>query len=117
MRRAAAPLLFLLLASCAGAAEQQRLSFATVQTLNPGVDARWVLEEFPSARGIDRGPEGRIRRIEYGVEDPQGKRRNLVLHFDEQEVLTHKQYSGRLVRPLETDPEASRITGVPSVRR
>jgi hypothetical protein len=107
----------LCLAACGCSGGAKRISYATVQTLNPGVDARWVLEEFPNARGVDRGPDGRIRSLQYGVDDPRGKRQTLVLHFDEHETLTRKDYSGRLVRPLGTDTQEARITGAPSQRR
>ena len=101
MRRLA-PLYALLLVGCGGMAAERRLSYANVQTLNPGVDGRWVLDEFPQASGVDRGPDGRIRRLSYGVTDPQGKPQTLNLWFDEREVLQRKDYSGPVVRPLPT---------------
>jgi hypothetical protein len=101
MRRLAL-LAALLLTSCGGLAASRRISYANVQTLNPGVDGRWVLEEFPEPSGVDRGPDGRIQRLSYGVTDPQGKPQTLNLWFDEHEVLQRKDYSGRVLRPLPT---------------
>jgi hypothetical protein len=89
--------------ACGGTPRERRLDFATVQTLNPGVDGRWVLEEFPQATNVERDARGRIRQVSYGVTDPQGKAQTLTLHFDENEVLTRKQYSGPLVRPRLVD--------------
>jgi hypothetical protein len=88
-----------LISACGGVPKEKRLDFATVQTLNPGVDGRWVLEEFPQASGVQRDASGKIRRLSYGVTDPQGKPQTLDLVFDENEILVRKDYSGRLLRP------------------
>jgi hypothetical protein len=89
----------LLLSACGSTPKDRRLDFATVQALNPGVDGKWVLEEFPQARDVGRDANGKIRRLSYAVTDPQGKPQTLNLMFDEQEVLVRKQYSGPLLRP------------------
>jgi hypothetical protein len=89
----------ILVSACGSTPKDRRLDFATVQTLNPGVDGKWVLEEFPQASNVDRDANGKIRRIDYGVTDPQGRPQTLNLMFDEQEVLVRKQYSGPLLRP------------------
>ena len=89
----------ILVSACGSTPKDRRLDFATVQTLNPGVDGKWVLEEFPQANNVDRDANGKIRRIDYGVTDPQGRPQTLNLMFDEQEVLVRKQYSGPLLRP------------------
>lgn len=93
----------------------RRMSFATVQTLNAGVDGRWILEEFPDAT-VERGPDGRLRRLAYAVEDPQGKGQRVTLTLDEREVLVRKEYSGNLVRADTPDPDAARHTAAPGGR-
>jgi hypothetical protein len=75
------------------------LTFAQAQALNPGVDGEWILAEYPTARQVQRHPNGRLRSLGYWVEDPAGKQRPLMLHFDESGVLVRKQYGGPLIRP------------------
>ena len=106
MRRASALLALLApaLAACGTVAPDKRLSYATVQALNPGVDGKWVLEEFPNTQRVERDPSGKIQRISYGVLDPQGKSKTLTLWFDQNEVLQRKEYSGQLVRPPPITP-------------
>lgn len=96
------------LAGCGSVAPDARLSYANVQTLNPGVDGRWVLEEFPQAAAVERDGAGRLRRLSYGVTDPTGKPRDLTLWFDANEVLERKEYSGTLVRPKAPEPMSGR---------
>ena len=109
MSRTASLLLPLLLAACSGIAVPgvKTLSFAEMQSLNPGVAASWILAEYPFARDVDRGPDGRVARMTYWVNDPTGKARGLVLKFDGNEVLSEKQYGGPLIRPPPT-PEAGK---------
>jgi len=112
-----APLVFVLLAGCGSLSSERRITYATVQSLNPGVDGEWILSEYPQARSVTRRPDGRLQRMEYRVEDPQGRGQQVVLHFDEFGVLARREYSGRLLRPLDPDPEAGRgITGKPRGR-
>jgi len=87
----------LLLAGCA-AGKGGRLSYANVQSLNPGVSARWVLQEFPQGQ-VARGPDGKVRSIRYRVTDPRGSPQTLELGFDANEMLREKRYSGGVVRP------------------
>jgi hypothetical protein len=121
MRALALPLLVLLtacgLTACGLTDKDRRISYATVQTLNPGVDGRWILEEFPHASGVTRRPDGTLQTIQYRVSDPQGRGQTLTLHFDEFGVLARKAYSGPLVKPLGPDPESQRgVTGKPRDR-
>lgn len=105
------------LAGCAstrkGPLTRPALSYGAVQTLNPGVDGRWILEEFPDARSVERTPDGRLQRLTYDVLDPQGKTRRVVLTMDAAEVLAQKDYTGPLVRPTSPDREAGRLTAAP----
>lgn len=84
-----------------------QLSYATVQALNPGVDGEWILSEYPFARQVNRRGNGTIQSLGYWVDDPQGRNRPLMLHFDERGVLREKQYGGPHVRP----PERSENVG------
>jgi hypothetical protein len=109
--------LALLLTACGMMPTDERITYATVQTLNPGVDGAWILQEHPEARNVVRAANGRVQRLEYRVTDPQGRGQTLVLHFDEFGILERKEYSGRLLKPLDADPEAQRgITGKPRDR-
>jgi hypothetical protein len=85
------------LAGC-GSGPARSLSFAQMQSLNPGVHAGWVLEEYPFARP-ERGPDGRVRTVRLPVTDPQGRPQSVTLAFDANEVLVEKRYSGPIVRP------------------
>ena len=76
----------------------RKLSYAQVQSLNPGVQASWILEEFPSGQ-VTRTPDGRVQTIVYRVSDPHGKDQTLRLGFDERGILRDKQYSGRVLMP------------------
>jgi hypothetical protein len=90
------------LAGCAGGPTRS-LSFAQMQSLNPGVSAAWVLEEYPFGR-VEHGPDGRVRSVRYPVTDPQGRAHSVTLTFDGNEVLASKSYSGPIVRPPATGP-------------
>lgn len=86
----------LLLSSC-GTSVGGRMSYAQVQTLNPGVEAEWVAREYPFGQ-VRRGPDGRIQSIRYRVHDPQGATQTLLLEFDARGILTRKVYSGGVRR-------------------
>ena len=75
------------------------MSFASMQAINPGVEGDWVVAEYPFAKNVSRRPDGSLKSLGYQVEDPQGKGRPLMLHFDETGMLVRKQYGGPLVRP------------------
>ncbi len=100
---ALALLIVLGLSACGtfAAPTDKHMSYAVVQALNPGVDGEWVLSEYPYAREVQRRPDGSLQRLGYWVDDPQGKSRPLMLHFDAAGVLVQKQYGGPHVRPPE----------------
>lgn len=75
------------------------LTFAQMQSLNRGVRADWVLAEYPFARNIQRRADGTVAQMGYLVADPLDDTQTLVLHFDTAGVMTHKQYSGPIIRP------------------
>jgi hypothetical protein len=95
----------LLLVACAGGPGGRRLSFAQMQSLNPGVSGEWILDEYPFAGRVDRRPDGTLRSMRYPVEDPLGRGQSVELEFDERGVLSEKRYSGPYVRPPK-DPKA-----------
>ena len=89
-----------------GAAKKGTLSFGQEQTINAGVSAQWLLQEFPFAKNIRRHGCGSVAQMGYRVTDPQNKGHNLTLFFDERGILVRKHYDGPLVRsPVEPDPE------------
>ncbi len=98
-----------LLAACTtfAAPTESQMSFATMQSLNPGVDGEWILAEYPYARDVTRRPGGRLQSMGYWVQDPQGTSRPLMLHFDAQGRLVRKEYGGPLVRPPEPTGSAA----------
>ena len=79
------------------------MTYASMQAINPGVDAEWIMAEYPFARSVKRRPDGSLESMGYWIEDPQGKNRPLMLHFDQAGVLARKQYGGPNVRPPEKD--------------
>ena len=101
--------LLLVLPACGSFASptQDQLSYAQVQALNVGVEGDWILSEFPFARNVVRRSDGTICSLGYWVDDPQGRSRPLMLHFDANGILERKQYGGPHVRP----PERSENVG------
>ena len=59
-----------------------KLSYAQVQSLNPGVPAGWVLSECPFGKVTRVAGRGRSRRSRTRVEDPRGQAQSLRLEFD-----------------------------------
>lgn len=90
----------------------ERMSFAQMQALNPGVSGDWVLYEHPYARDVVRDPGTRsVRRLSYWVDDPRGDSRPLMLHFDDRGVLARKEYGGPIIRPPQPDENDFSIGG------
>jgi hypothetical protein len=84
------------------------LSFAQMQSINPGVSADWLLQEYPFGRVARRHPGGAVAQLGYQVTDPQNKGRSLTLFFDEAGILARKSYAGPFVRPpIETNAQGS----------
>lgn len=84
-----------------------QLTYAQVQAFNPGVEGEWILSEYPFARDVVRRADGSICSMGFWVDDPQGRSRPLMLHFDANGILERKEYGGPHVRP----PERSENVG------
>ncbi len=96
--------LVLLLASCSTpfrGPNTDTLSFAQMQSLNPGVSARWILSEYPFARDIQRRSDGTVAQMGYLVTDPLDDGRAVLLLFDANGIMREKRYGGPIIRPPE----------------
>lgn len=99
--RLAAFFLLLALAACSSVRGPgtDTLSFAQMQSINPGVSVEWLLREFPFARDIRRRPDGSIAEMGYLVVDPREDTRPVLLLIDPQGRVAQKRYGGPIVRP------------------
>ena len=86
------------LVGCGAGPSSNRLTYAQVQALNPGVTADWVLAEYPGG-SVQRDQAGRVRMTEHGVTDPYGKGQSLFLEYDARGVCVKKTYTGAVLRP------------------
>jgi len=113
--RSALLLPFLLsgLAGCGSVASPtaSKMTYASMQAINPGVDGDWILSEYPFARNIKRRRDGSLLSLGYWIEDPQGQTRPLMLHFDAENILVRKQYGGPNVRPPEQNSGGLKVGG------
>lgn len=75
------------------------LAYADVQAVQPGLTAPQVLDAYGQPARIDRGPDGRVRAIEYAASDARGSNARLYLDFDAREVLVRKRFTGAATRP------------------
>jgi hypothetical protein len=77
----------------------KELAYADVQAVQPGLTASQVLDAYGRPARVDRGPDGRVRAIEYAATDARGAGARLLLEFDAREVLVRKRYTGAVTRP------------------
>ena len=82
-----------------GLSKDTGLSFAQVQSIQPGLSAAQVRDAFGAPLNMARGSDGRVTRMEYVALDAKKSRERLVLGFDEREILVTKTYSGEILRP------------------
>ena len=75
------------------------LSFAQVQTIQPGLSAAQIKDAFGPPLNLYRGEGGRVTRMEYAALDAKQSRSRLNLDFDAREILVTKTYTGEIVRP------------------
>ncbi len=100
MRTPAAVLAAVLaVAGCKALEPAKDLSYGQVQAIQPGITASQVLDAYGSPGRMDRGPDGKVRAMEYPTVDPKGSRARLILDFDPNEVLLRKSYTGDIARP------------------
>ena len=106
------PLLALAACSSVRGPGTDTLTFAQMQSINPGVSASWLLEEFPFARDIRRRPDGSIAEMGYLVVDPREDTRPVLLLIDPQGRVAEKRYGGPIIRPppLGGEPPADSAT-------
>lgn len=71
------------------------LSYAQVQTIQNGLTAGQIRDAFGEPGGLERGPDGKVRRMSYPALDAQSNRARLTLEFDAREMLVRKDFSGR----------------------
>ena len=75
------------------------LSFAQVQTIQPGLSAAQIKDAFGAPLNLYRGEGGRVTRMEYAALDAKKSRSRLNLDFDAREILVTKTYTGEIVQP------------------
>lgn len=91
----------LLLAGCRtvgrglGIEKGTELSYGQVQTIHPGLTAGQIRDAFGDPATLERGPDGKIRRMSYPTLDAQSNRARLNLEFDAREQLLHKTFTGQ----------------------
>jgi hypothetical protein len=87
----------LALAGCSSLGLQKgtELSYGQVQTIQLGLTAGQIRDAFGEPAGLDRGPDGKIRRMTYPTLDAQSSKARLNLEFDAREVLIRKDYTGK----------------------
>ena len=71
------------------------------------IDDHVIVGAYPFARDVVRRADGSICSMGFWVDDPQGRSRPLMLHFDANGILERKEYGGPHVRP----PERSENVG------
>jgi hypothetical protein len=77
----------------------RELAYADVQAVQPGLTAPQVLDAYGQPARVERGPDGRVRAIEYAASDARGSNARLYLDFDAREVLVRKRFTGAATRP------------------
>ena len=85
--------------SSLGISKSSDLSFAQVQTIQPGLSAAQIKDAFGTPLNVSRGDGGRVTRMEYAALDAKQSRSRLILDFDAREILVTKTYTGEIVRP------------------
>ena len=82
-----------------GLSSATQLTYAQVQTIQPGLSAAQVRDSFGPPMSAARGSDGRVSRMEYVAMDAKQARARLILEFDGRETLVTKTYTGEVVRP------------------
>lgn len=82
-----------------GLSSATQLSYAQVQSIQPGLSASQIRDSFGPPMSAARGADGRVTRMEYVALDARQSRARLILDFDGRETLVTKTYTGEVVRP------------------
>jgi hypothetical protein len=98
MRAAALLVAILCLAACRSGRGAE-LTYGQVQSIHPGLTADQVIDAFGPASRMDRGPDGRVRTMDYAAQDGRGNGARLMLEFDERQVLVSKRFTGAVTKP------------------
>jgi hypothetical protein len=85
-------------AGCRGG-KGAELSYGQVQSIHSGLTAEQVIDAFGPAGRVDRGPDGKVRAMDYAAQDGRGNNARLFLEFDEREVLVTKRFTGAVTKP------------------
>jgi len=78
-----------------GLKKGNELSYAQVQTIQNGLTAGQIRDAFGEPGGLERGADGKIRRMSYPALDAQSNSARLTLEFDARETLVRKTFSGK----------------------
>lgn len=103
-RLLAAAALLPLLVACGGmralgGRSGSELTYAQVQTIQPGLTAAQIVDAFGAAGRAQRGPDGKVLVLDYAALDAQNGHQRLVLGFDASERLIEKRFSGGTLKP------------------
>jgi hypothetical protein len=82
-----------------GGRSGDELSYAQVQSIQPGLTATQVLDSFPSPGRMSRGPNGKVTELDYAAMDAKQGKARLVLGFDANEVLVSRRFTGAPLKP------------------
>jgi hypothetical protein len=93
-----ASLALLALGACRGGGGSE-LSYGQVQSVHPGLTADQVVDAFGPPFRADRGPDGRVRTMEYAATDGRGSRARLYVDFDGAERVSGKRFTGAVTKP------------------
>ena len=88
-----------MLSACHGSGSRGGLSYAQVQSVHPGLTADQVTDAFGPPYRADRGPDGRVRSMEYAATDGRGSKARLYVDFDGAERVAGKRFTGAITKP------------------
>jgi outer membrane protein assembly factor BamE (lipoprotein component of BamABCDE complex) len=82
-----------------GLSSATELSYAQVQSIQPGLTAAQIRDAFGPPMSASVGPDGRTSRMEYVAMDAKQSRARLILDFDARGALVNRTYTGAILRP------------------
>lgn len=88
------------LGACSSASKRAgQVSYAQVQSISIGLTSAQIRDSFGEPSTLQRGPDGRVTRMEYVALDAKQSHSKLFLDFDGNDRLVTKTYTGQVVRP------------------